>query len=262
MKELKKEIIEKDGNRFITFPLLLEHGIKNIMTTKDFNLGLRSCGIESELKRQYDVVKELLNEKDSPLYLLEQEHTDLSIIAQEEGENEKRAFGFLSFGADGLITNKKNIVTVSTVADCVPVIILDKKNKVFSNIHSGWKGTLKNIVGKTIEKMIKVYGTDPKDILAFIGPHIQKNDFEVRDDVVDLFKEKYPHIEGLIKRKSEEHFLIDLNLVLIDCLKSIGVEEDNIYISYDSTVSLKDTYHSFRRDGKSFGIMGLCAVLV
>lgn len=261
MNLLDKKIIDFNNKRFITYPKMEEMGLKNIFTTIDSNMGMVSCGVDEELVKQYGEVKELLNEGESKLYLLVQEHTDIALIAGKEGENEERPYGYVSKNADGLISNEKGLVTVSTVADCVPVVLFDRKNRAYANIHSGWKGTYKNIVGKTIEKMEEEFKTSGEDILAFIGPHIQVEDFEVREDVETLFRNKYGYIDNLIRKKDEDHFLIDLNLVLLDSLKKKGVREENIYISPDSTVSMADLYHSFRRDGKKFGIMSMCIAL-
>ncbi|GEM_PF-337579 len=260
MKILEKKIFEKDGKRFITFPLMEERGIKNIMTTSDFNTGLSTCGVETLLKSQYDRVKDLLGESSSPLYLMKQEHTDRSIVAGTEGENVEKMYGFMSYSADGLMTDRLHTVTAVTVADCVPVIIYDRKNNAFSNIHSGWKGTLSEISLKALEKMTEVYGTDPSDCDVFILPHISSEDFEVECDVEKMFRDKFAGFENIIFEKGNGKFLIDLNTVITEGLISLGVERGNIYISPDSTKSM-DIYHSYRRDGKKFGIMSVVCCL-
>ena len=63
---------------------------------------------------------------------------------------------------------------VTLFADCVPLFFLDKKLGVAALAHSGWKGTVKRIGQKTIEKMKRDYGSRAEDILTAIGPSIQE----------------------------------------------------------------------------------------
>ena len=67
------------------------------------------------------------------------------------------------------------------------ILLFDPINKVIANIHSGWKGTLNQLLSKTIELMIKEYGTNPKDLIAYISPCIQKCCFEVDEELANEF---------------------------------------------------------------------------
>ena len=84
--------------------------------------------------------------------------------------------------ADGLMTSNPNITLVQRFGDCVPVILYDPVCKVVAVYHAGWKGTVDNICAETILNMRRVYGTDPKDLIAGIGPSIGPDHFEVKDD--------------------------------------------------------------------------------
>ena len=88
-----------------------------------------------------------------------------------------------------LITNEKNIPLVIFGADCVPVFLLDKKNKAIGMAHCGWMGTGKRMAEKTLQAMMEAFGTDPADVTAAIGPSIGKCCFQVDAPVVNLFKE-------------------------------------------------------------------------
>ena len=61
-----------------------------------------------------------------------------------------------NYEGDGLITNKSNIALVTKSKDCNSIFIIDTKNKILGNIHSGWKGTVGEIVGKVTKHLIEV----------------------------------------------------------------------------------------------------------
>lgn len=74
-----------------------------------------------------------------------------------------------------MITNEKNIVLATYFADCVPLYIVDTKNKAIGLSHSGWRGTVGKIGQVTLEKMNEQYGTKPEDTVVCIGPSICQN---------------------------------------------------------------------------------------
>lgn len=89
--------------------------------------------------------------------------------------------------ADALITDEKGVAIATSFADCTPVFFLDPVKRVIALAHSGWRGTVKRISVRVVEKMISDYGTNPKDIIAAIGPSIQQECFEVGDEVAEIF---------------------------------------------------------------------------
>lgn len=93
--------------------------------------------------------------------------------------------------ADALITNEPGVALVTSFADCTPVFFIDPVRKVIALAHSGWRGTVKRISVRVVEKMTKDYGTNPADIIAAIGPSIQLDHFEVGDEVAKIFIEEF-----------------------------------------------------------------------
>ncbi len=89
--------------------------------------------------------------------------------------------------ADALITDEKGVALATSFADCTPVFFLDPVNKVISLAHSGWRGTVKRISVRVVEKMKAEYGSKPENIIAAIGPSIQSDHFEVGDEVAEIF---------------------------------------------------------------------------
>lgn len=90
-------------------------------------------------------------------------------------------------GKDALVTDVLEICIAVSTADCVPVLVYAPNKKVVAAIHAGWRGTVKQIVAKTVNYMIVRYGCDASLIKAGIAPSISKEAFEVGDEVADAF---------------------------------------------------------------------------
>jgi polyphenol oxidase len=155
---------------------------------------------------------------------------------------------------DALITNKKGVFLVISVADCLPVMIYDTVKHIIANVHSGWRGTAKGIVTNTLHKMKDEFGCNTGDMTAFIGPGISKENFEVGAEVAEMFEVKYvnPH---------SDKFYIDLKSVVTDQLTAAGVNPANIDTCPYCTFSEKNMLHSYRRDkessGRMFAVIGM-----
>lgn len=90
---------------------------------------------------------------------------------------------------DALITDCKDVCLMTLTADCVPVLLYDPQRGVIGAVHAGWKGTVGAIVAATVGQMTTVFGCDPLNILAGIGPSIGKCCFEVGREVVEEFQQ-------------------------------------------------------------------------
>lgn len=96
-------------------------------------------------------------------------------------------------------------------------------------------------------------GSSAADLKVYVGPHIQKTSFEVMEDVKNVFEMNFSY-EGIIEKKDETHYLIDLGRVVKCDAISMGVKEENIYVSSVDTVA-DQRFHSYRRDKKDYGLM-------
>ena len=161
---------------------------------------------------------------------------------------------------DGYICNRKDIATIITFADCIPVFIYDPKNNVYANIHSGWRGVVNQISIKSIQTLIKKYNSKASNLICCIGPNIRKECFLVNKDLVDIYKKqfdeyikKYTIVEetDLCNEKGKQ-YRIDNNLLLELLLKDNGILEKNIINSEICTVCNSDDFHSRRAEGENF----------
>lgn len=144
---------------------------------------------------------------------------------------------------DGLITNKKNIALIIKTADCIPILLFDNKNKVLSLVHSGWKGTLNNIVSNAINLMVSNYNSKKENISAYLYPSIRICHFEVEKDVYIKFKNKIPNFDKYVIKKIPKYY-IDLNQIIIDNLKELGIK--NIIDTNICTYCNHNQFYSYR----------------
>ena len=148
--------------------------------------------------------------------------------------------------SDAMITDKKNLTLAIGVADCTPIFIYDPENKVIAAVHSGWRGTAKRILEKTILKLKSEYKSKPEMLVTYIGPSISQKNYEVGNEVADLFDKEY-----IIEK--DGNYLLDVASVNYDMLINSGLQGNNIEKSNLCTYEDKDLLHSYRRDGKKSG---------
>ena len=157
---------------------------------------------------------------------------------------------------DALITSQKGLNLVISVADCMPVMIYDRSNHVIANIHSGWRGTQKNIAGKTILIMKTDFNSKPAELIVFMGPAISKPNFEVDKDVAEMFPAEYVSP----KPNSEGKFIVVTGRVCYQSLLSAALPSKNIEPCPGCTFDTPHL-HSYRRDksgsGRMFAVLGM-----
>lgn len=152
---------------------------------------------------------------------------------------------------DGFLTNLNGIALEIRTADCQSIFLYDPVKKVIGNVHSGWKGTYKQIVIKAINKMIEHYGCDKKDIRVGINPSILGCCFEVKDDVINLFKE-ICDVDKYMK-PYEDRYLLDTVAINYDKLIELGIKKEHIFLSNICTGCNTIEYHSYRKENKTEG---------
>ena len=261
--KLNIDIITDQGIRFLEFRELKALGIPHLMTTKDYNTGLKSCGNPEEIQRQYRHILELLNARSDGFWLLEQVHSNQVVEIKRTLSAEIFPPGHILRKVDGLVTDEAGISLATTFADCVPLILVDPIQHALANLHSGWKGTLTQIGKVSLEKMTALYGTKPEDVKVFIGPHIQAKDFEVQKDLKEAFEQEFgeylPNSKAgnYIRSKDQHHWTVDLAAVIESMFLELGISAGNIYAAQESTYEDSELFHSWRRDGQAFGIMSL-----
>ncbi|MBN2202163.1 peptidoglycan editing factor PgeF [bacterium] len=146
--------------------------------------------------------------------------------------------------SDALVTQSTDVVLFIQVADCVPVFLFDPERRAVGLAHAGWRGSAKDIAGKTAAAMTARFGSDPGRMSACIGPSIGPCCCEVGPDAAERFSPRY--LQGS---------RLDLRAVNRDALIAAGMAPDAIHISRLCTVCHKDWFFSHRGDGGKTGRM-------
>lgn len=154
---------------------------------------------------------------------------------------------------DALITATKGIPIGVVTADCVPILIHDEENQVVAAIHSGWRGTQKEIASKTIKTMIQMYNSKPENLKVAIGPSISPNVYEVGMEVWEQFNATDKNYSTSFKIKENNKYLLDLWSANIYQLQKIGINTNHIYVSKFCTFTQNQAFFSARREGVNTG---------
>lgn len=133
---------------------------------------------------------------------------------------------------DALITNEKGVTLVTYYADCTPLFFVDTKQKAIGLAHAGWRGTVGRIGEKVVNKMTELYGTNPTDIVAAIGPAISVCCYEVDKPCADNFYALSDlDSSRFVFPKENGKYMIDLLETNRQILVAAGVKNENITVS-------------------------------
>jgi YfiH family protein len=164
--------------------------------------------------------------KESEIVSAEQVHGDGIAIASKRDRGRKIS------KVDALITGERDVPLSVRTADCAPILIFDPIKNILALVHSGRKGTEKELAYQTVQKMGEEFGSTPKDLTAKIGPCIGKC--------------CYP---------------VDLKEEILKQFDKAGVPEERVEIDPECTCCNKDKYFSYRGEGPKTGRMFLVATL-
>ena len=212
----------------------------------EFNIN-RYCGDSEEaIERNREALCQLLDIEDCRLLMPHQVHlaeiavVDREMMSLSAEERQQRLDGL-----DALMTNVAGVCIGVSTADCIPVLLYDPIQRASCAIHAGWRGTVQRIVEKAVTRMTEVFGSDPKNLIAQIGPGIHLESFEVGDEVYQTFeKEGFP-MELISKKYEKWH--IDLPECNRLQLVAAGIPETHIAVSPVCTFQQSDTFFSARK---------------
>ena len=210
---------------------------------KSLNCGLGSNDIKETISKNLNIVCKKIQAPFERLVLLNQVHSNKFHIIKKNHNSKK-----LRLKGDALITDIKNVAIGVLTADCVPLLIYDKKKKIISAIHAGWKGAFKGIVKKVIKYLLNNRGCKPSDLIVAIGPCISSKNYVIKKDFKDKFIKKDKQNKlffKIIKNKSS----FSLNSYIYNELKKLKIQ--NIEIINKDTFDQKNNFFSARRSIKN-----------
>lgn len=241
---------------YLQFKCLLKY--QNILThaytLKDSKINYGPNISLTEYSKNFNILCQELNLDVHNLIKPQQEHTStIKIITKKDSSNLEINPDYL-YQTDALITNQPNIILATTNADCILFLLFDPVHKVIANVHSGWRGTLQEIVLKTTLKMHEEFNCQYQDIICCICPAIHKCHFEVGTDVKELFVNKFKDLSNfnqiIISKNSKYH--IDTILLNKTLLEQLGLKSENIIDSNICSLCHPDQINSYRFDKSTY----------
>ncbi|MGN1168130.1 MAG: peptidoglycan editing factor PgeF [Lachnospiraceae bacterium] len=248
------------GVPFLSYPLLENTGIVNHgFTTRLGGVSKGNCATMNISTTRGDDPKDIEENKRRLAKAIGVEPEDMTFTHQTHTVNvavvgeEDRGKRFME--TDGMITDVPGICLVTFYADCVPLYFVDPVKKAIGLSHSGWRGTVNKMGKVTVEKMTEVYGSDPKDILAAIGPSICQDCYEVSEDVICEFKKNFDESlwDRLFYWKENGKYQLDLWRANEEVLVEAGILNENIAVTNVCTHCNPEIMFSHRTTGNARG---------
>lgn len=159
---------------------------------------------------------------------------------------------------DALITNVPGAALTVFTADCTPILLWDSVTGAVGAAHAGWRGTVQAIGARTVEAMVREYGSKPEDIHAAIGPNIGYCHFETDADVPEALLAAFGEEMNAFIRPQGQKFYADLKAVNAWVLRRADVTQ--IEVSTDCTVCQCQRFWSHRVTRGERGAQGAIIV--
>ena len=164
---------------------------------KSLNCGVGSKDKKNNVKKNLKIVIKKICKKSKEIFLVKQTHSNKFLFLSKNTKIKNR-----SITADAIITDKKDFPIAVLTADCVPILLFDKKRKMIAAIHAGWRGAFKGVISKVINFMLKK-GCDRKDIIVAIGPSITQKNYNVKLDFKNKFIKKHKKNKIFFKNRNK-----------------------------------------------------------
>lgn len=271
---IRREVTARNGNRIIyyTSPLLDACGVPHMFSTRHGGI---SGGVFSSLNfaagagevrdtpeniiKNHSLAAGVFGLTERDICRSYQTHSaNVEIVGSAHKGTGISKEPFLQ-GVDGLVTKEENIILSVRTADCVPVLLYDKKNRVCAAVHAGWRGTLAGIAENAIEKMRSLEAhTDY--IAAAIGPCAGACCYEVGGEL----RESFVNTDKAFGRCFEERgssIYMDLTAANLLLLMKSGIKWENISAANLCTCCNGGDFFSHRRDGSNRGTMSALIVI-
>ncbi len=235
MKDLSNvnvQHVHSDAVDYLLFPVFMRYGVVAINAIK----GRQNLSYSGEAAIEFqNLCKAVGADFNKVVYINEQVHGDTCVRVDSPDQEIPPC--------DCLMTNVPGIALVTREADCIPILVFDPVHRAITNVHSGWRGTVKHIVRVAIEKMKNEYETNPADLMCALLPSIGADHFLVHDDVRLPFENEFNVVN--IQPLNDGYLLDAVSCVKEDLLKS-GVLPRNIIDSEICATCEADQINSCR----------------
>jgi len=220
--------------------------------SKSSPITIQKCReLESKFVVQDLIVKEISKIEyfdSNKLFFLDQTHSTDHIIISGNNIDLVKSF---RYRGDFIVTDQVNVCIGVLTADCLPIIFFDKIKKILAIAHAGWKGSVSNIVGHTLNSMKNNFGSEPVNIQITFAANAKSCCYEVSKDFVDNLDSSL--VDSSIKVNNEKIYFDLANYNKLLLLKS-NIPEENINTNYNICTICNLDYCSYRRNKELSGL--------
>tara|TARA_B100001123_G_C14996893_1_gene901934 strand:- start:92 stop:877 length:786 start_codon:yes stop_codon:yes gene_type:complete len=230
-------ISSKYKNKKVQYGFFSKNGGYSKNNYSSLNCSISSGDDIEIVKKNIEIAKKNLRLENKKIKFLKQTHSSNVELITKKNFND-------ILEADGSITKETDIALAIMTADCAPIFIYDTNHSFICSLHSGWRGSLKNIIKNAIIKITKLK-VDNKNLIALIGPCLGEKNFEVNLDIKNNFiKESSNYKKFFHISSNQSKYFFDMRGLLNYQLNSCGI--NNISNVIFDTYQKKDTFFSHR----------------
>src|SRR5579863_4968520 len=258
--------------------ILPSQATRESRSEKALNLGFAEWDVSRRIEENRRRFVKAVTHRQMPLITLRQIHSDAVRVVATPSDQPQQG--------DALTTSTPGLLLAIQTAECIPILLVDPRNRAIAAIHAGWRGTLARIAAKTLGRMQMEFSTRPDEVVAAIGPSIGQCCYEVGPDVVKEYAAKFPEAQNWFEGPFEAlasgedpnplpwltmmppghqppppRCHLDLKAANAAILAEAGVSKQNIVVADFCTSCRADLFFSYRRDKTTGRILSVIGIL-
>lgn len=235
---------------FITHAFCTRWGGVSEGRLANLNFGVNVGDRDRNLARNRQLLASAFDLPGDEIVTVTQVHGD-RLLMIDETLQDRRPNGPLEY--DGIITRAPGIPVGIKTADCVPLLLADRRRRVVGAVHAGWKGTALGIAAKAARVFMETLSSAPGDLVAAIGPAIGPCCYEVDGAVFHRFDHSGKGPTVFTDGREEGKWMLDLSAANRFQLEGVGIPRENILSADICTSCRHDTFFSHRGEGGDTG---------
>jgi YfiH family protein len=165
----------------------------------DLNLGFTDSDDRKIVAANRELLVNAVTEGKGILGLVTLRQIHSSLIRRVQAKDVKGYEMPAVLKGDGLMTDEPGVLLGIQTADCIPVLVADRKQRAVAAFHAGWRGTLARIVENGVGRMRLEFGSRPEDLIASIGPGIGQCCYAVGEEVQQQFESQFTYASDLFR---------------------------------------------------------------
>lgn len=199
------------------------------------NLGINTQDSDSHIAQNVQQLCQQFNLPETPNWLAQVHKADVIEITEHYQRQQ----------ADASFTRQPHKICTVLTADCLPILICNQQGTEIAAIHAGWRSLAQGVIENTLARL----ESPANELIAWLGPAISADVYEVGKDVKAAFVDQYPEDKNAFTPNAHGKYLMDLKQLATRRLKRAGVNA--ITHSEHCTFSDPETFYSYRRDGET-----------